>query len=116
LACPDDGTHPLELAEAQWRTAVDGEREIESARLRCPHCGRDFPVREGIPSFVPGALTVRERTAEPATEGERALLDKRRAMAAYSDHSVKLRQLHGWRGRLSRLASGRRAVHWREAP
>jgi SAM-dependent methyltransferase len=49
LACPDC-RKPLEL-----RAAQTGRNSIQEGALRCTACGKDFPIRQGIPRFVPNA-------------------------------------------------------------
>ncbi len=49
LACPGC-RKPLELRSAQINRG-----SIQEGSLRCAACGKDFPIKQGIPRFVPGA-------------------------------------------------------------
>jgi len=57
LACPVDGGSPLEVRPFRCESGDGrGGREIVEGILRCPICGRWYPVADGIPSLLPDAL------------------------------------------------------------
>ena len=49
LACP------FCRGKVQLDAAPQPDAEIMGGRLDCPKCRKEFPIREGIPCFVPGA-------------------------------------------------------------
>lgn len=57
LACPDCG------ADFSLRTSAGEAAEILEGELGCTACGVVFPVRGGIPRFVPSAQAGKDRTA-----------------------------------------------------
>lgn len=56
IRCPFCRGGGLELAVEQ-----EDVREVREGTLRCPGCGRDFPVRKGIPDFIDPADEVLAR-------------------------------------------------------
>jgi ubiquinone/menaquinone biosynthesis C-methylase UbiE/uncharacterized protein YbaR (Trm112 family) len=65
-----------ELAAAQFALELLGTRcfecqfqDIEAGEIHCPECGRDFPVREGMPRLLPDQL--RDSNLAPGDKGWR---------------------------------------------
>jgi SAM-dependent methyltransferase len=58
LCCPQDRTAPLQL---------------HSDRLRCPTCGTEFPVRDGIVSFLPAQELSEQEQRERAMRDEESV-------------------------------------------
>ena len=47
LACPACKAHPLEL-----RVENEKGNEIEKGQLKCPNCGRTYPIESSIPNML----------------------------------------------------------------
>jgi uncharacterized protein YbaR (Trm112 family) len=47
LACPACKTHPLELTVEK-----EEGKEIELGKLKCPKCGRTYPIERSIPNML----------------------------------------------------------------
>lgn len=59
--CPRDGITPLEVVPAAL-----AERE----HLRCPRCGEQFPVEDGVPDFTAPGLADERQSLERASRDE----------------------------------------------
>lgn len=44
----------LELRIRETKTLEDGEEDVLEGTLTCVQCGIEYPIREGIPDFLPG--------------------------------------------------------------
>jgi uncharacterized protein YbaR (Trm112 family) len=47
LACPACKAHPLELTVEK-----EEGKEILEGRLKCPKCGRTYPIQKSIPNML----------------------------------------------------------------
>lgn len=52
LACPIDNSFPLTVSEK----SIFDETSIERGNLQCSKCRKIFPIKDGIPSFLPDEL------------------------------------------------------------
>lgn len=88
LACPVDGTWPLELTV----TARAGGDLIATGRLFCPACGRVYPIEEGLPRLLPDPVVLSPAEAREK-ESERQRRDQE---ASLYDRNLMLRLLGRW--------------------
>lgn len=51
---------PVCKGDLTLQVAVEDEKEILEGVLRCPACGVDYPIEDGIPSTSSPAGTVRK--------------------------------------------------------
>ena len=56
LACPIDKHHPLELVVFEAK-----EEEIQSGIIKCPQCGRWYPIINSVPHLLPDSKRSEEK-------------------------------------------------------